>query len=484
MGKNKEIAIIFGAGPAGLTTAYELIKNSNIKPIIVEKSEFIGGMCFSKKAEGYIMDVGGHRYFTKFDNVKKWWLQFLPLQTNPKQNNVFLYRNRISRIYFLRKLFDYPVSINFQTIKGLGLVRMIRIFFSYVRYKFFKIKPENSAEDFLINTFGKELYETFFKDYTEKLWGVSCKDISSEWGKERIKGISLKETLLSVIKNILCNKNKEVDLFLYPKFGPGQIWDEVASQIIKEGGEILLNSEVIKITQNKNKIKSITIKTKKDNKVITADYFISSIPIKNLIKMINNVPEKIRNISDGLIYRNFRAAGVLVDRMRILDKNSDKMLYDTWVYIQEKDVFMGRMQIYNNWSPYLLKDKNKVWLGFEYFVGDDDKIWNMTSLEFENLAINEADKIGIIDKNDVLMTISHKFEKAYPAYFGTYNKFEDIKKYVDGFDNLYLIGRAGMHKYINIDHVVLSGIAVVKNIVQKMPNKDNIWNIDTSKFLD
>lgn len=483
MDKNKKIALIFGAGPAGLTAAYELIQHSNIKPIIVEKRDVVGGMCFSKKDNGYIMDVGGHRYFTKFEDVKKWWLQFLPMQTNPKQDDVFLCRNRISRIYFLRKLFDYPVSINFQTIKGLGFIRMIKIFFSYMKCKIFKIKPEKSAEDFLINTFGKELYETFFKDYTEKLWGVNCTDISSEWGRERIKGISIKETILSIIKNVFCKKSKE-DLFLYPKFGPGQIWEEVAKQIIKAGGEILFNSEVVKIKTDKNKVSSVIISSQTGQKELIADYFISSLPIKNLINMLDNIPDKIKDISNGLVYRNFRASGVLIDKMKLKDKDNKKMLSDTWVYIQEKDVYMGRMQIYNNWSPYMLKDKNKVWLGFEYFMGDNDKIWKMSDQDFEKLTVQEADKIGIIDKNDVLRTISHKFEKAYPAYFGSYDRFDELRSFTDNFDNLYLIGRAGMHKYINIDHVILSGMAVVQNIIHNIPNKDNIWNIDTTKFLD
>ena len=338
MSENKKIALIIGGGPAGLTAAYELLKKTDIKPIILEKSDTTGGMCVSVHYKGNIMDIGGHRYFTKFNKVKNWWLQFLPLQTSPskddiilnrdlklqtnehysadpeKEDNVMLKRFKFTRIYYLRKFFDYPVSINFATIWGLGIIRMTKIFLSYTKAKLFKIKPEKTAEDFLINTFGKELYKTFFKEYTEKLWGIECKEISAEWGRERIRGIYFWETVISLIKNIFIRKPKPEDPFLYPKLGPGQIWNIVTDQIESLGGEIRLNCEVIKIHSENKIIKSITIRnSKNEEEVLQADYIISSLPMQNLFNMMNDIPSDVKKVSDGLMYRNFRSAAVLLD---------------------------------------------------------------------------------------------------------------------------------------------------------------------------
>lgn len=511
MSANRKTALIIGAGPAGLTTAYELLQKTDIRPLIVEKSDRIGGMCASVPYKGNYIDVGGHRYFTKFNRVKEWWLQFLPLQTQPskddlilgrdlklplsdehnpeEKDDVMLKRYKLCRIYYLRKFFDYPVSLNFATIFGLGLWRMTKIFFSYVKAKLCKIKPEKTAEDFLVNTFGRELYQTFFKDYTEKLWGIECREISADWGRERIRGIYFWETVITLIKNIFIHKPKPEDPFLYPKFGPGQLWDKVAERVQKGGGEILFNTEVIDMQNSTDKITGLTIR-RVDGSVqtIEADYVISSLPVQNLFHMLKNVPPETMKIADGLMYRNFRSAALLLNKMKIKNKSKYKtvngILPDTWTYIQESDVHVGRLQMYNNWSPYLVKDDNLVWIGLEYFCGDNDEIWTMPNDEFERLAIREGCKVGLIDEKDVLDITSEKLEKAYPAYFGTYNRFDEMKNFTDKLGNLYLVGRNGMHKYINIDHVVLSGIAAADNIAGNMANKENIWNIDLTKFLD
>ncbi|MBP5352693.1 MAG: NAD(P)/FAD-dependent oxidoreductase [Alphaproteobacteria bacterium] len=511
MSESRKTALIIGAGPAGLTTAFELLQKTDIKPILLEKTDHVGGMCISVPYKGNLMDVGGHRYFTKFEKVKQWWLQFLPLQTMPssddlkinrdlklpispdydpeKIDDVMLKRYKLSRIYYLRRFFDYPVSLNFATIFGLGPIRMTKIFLSYVKAKAFPIKNEKTAEDFLINTFGKELYQTFFKDYTEKLWGIECKEISAEWGRERIRGIYFWETLISLFKNIFIHKPKPEDPFLYPKLGPGQLWDKVAEKIKNQGGEFIFNCAVTALHSQNGKIESVSVR-KADGSVeqMHADYVISSLPIQNLIGMLNDVPQDVQDVADGLMYRNFRAAAILLNKMKL--KNTTKMatvnniLPDTWVYIQESDVKMGRMQMYNNWSPYLLQNQDNVWIAFEYFSGDNDDIWTMPAAEFEQLAVEEGCKIGIIEKEDVLDVTSYKLEKGYPAYFGAYKDFATIRRYLDTLSNLYPVGRNGLHKYINIDHVILSGIAAADNIAQNMPTKDNIWNIDLTKFLD
>lgn len=486
--RNKTV-LILGAGPAGLTTAYEILRTTNeFDVVIVDKNESVGGLCRTFCHNKNYIDAGGHRYFTKFEKVKRWWLDFLPLENKQTSENVMLVRPRLSRIYYLRKFFDYPVALNFNTIKGLGFWKITKIACSYFRAKINPIKNEKTAEDFLINTFGKVLYKTFFKNYTEKLWGISCTQISAEWGRERIRGIYFWETLFSLFKGMFVKKTQTIDTFLYPKYGVGQMWEKVAEEITKRGGKIYLNSEVVDLKQKNNRI--VKVKVKKDEKIMdfTPDYVVSSLAIKDLFEMLNDVPKNTKKVASELPYRNFRTASVLLERLKVKSNKSlptkNNLLPDTWVYIQEADVKMGRMQIYNNWSPYMLKDQDKAWIAFEYFTSDTDEIWTMSDNDFESFAIAEGEKIGIIEKKDVLDVTSVKLEKAYPAYFGGYKYFNKLKNYTDNIHNLYLVGRAGMHKYINIDHAVLSGMEAAKNISQHMKNKENIWNIDTSKFLD
>lgn len=359
-------AIIIGAGPAGLTAAYELLYKTDIKPIIFEMTNDIGGICKTINYKGNKMDIGGHRFFSKSDRVMDLWKNILPLQNGvdpEKTDKVMLIRNRLSRIFFLRKFFDYPVSLNFNTISNLGIKRIIKIGLSYIKITLFPIKEEKSLEDFFINRFGRELYLIFFKDYTEKLWGISCNKIKPEWGAQRIKGMSITAAIKHAIKNIfskdssISQKNTETSLikkFMYPKFGPGQLWEELAEIIKQKGGEIYKNHEVIGIKQEKNKIIGVTIKDKKTGTVKTqkADYVFSSMPVKDLIKgMGEEAPKEVQRIAKGLRYRDFITVGLLLKKLKI-------QLPDTWIYIQEKDVKLGRIQIFNNWSPYMVKDKN------------------------------------------------------------------------------------------------------------------------------
>lgn len=468
-----EEVIIIGAGASGLATAAELLKKTNIKPIILDQNPHIGGMSASHEANGNYADIGGHRFFTKFSQIKSWWLEYLPLDN--QANDSFLTRPRISRIYYRKKFFDYPVSLNFKTIRQLGLFSMTKIFFSYICAQIRPIKPEKTAEDFLINTFGKELYQTFFKDYTEKLWGVSCGQISAEWGKERIRGINLWQAVWSFFKSL--TQSPHIDTFWYPKKGPNQFWQKVADEIILKGGKIVLNAHVTKINTEKNRIVSLEYTDfSQKSHTLRCDKLISSMPIQDLLQRLPAVPEHIQKISDQLPYRHFRSAVILLQKKLSLP--------DTWIYVQEPYVKMGRIQIYNNWSSEMVQNEQQTYLAFEYFCGDNDHFWTMSDDDFTNFSVSEAEKLNMISASDVIFKKSYRIEKAYPAYFGAYSQFSEIKKYLDLYENLYPIGRNGLHKYINIDHAILSGIAAADNIAQNMTDKDNIWNIDTSKFLD
>lgn len=518
-----KVAIIIGAGPAGLTAGFELLKKTNIKPIILESSNEIGGISKTVNYKGNRMDIGGHRFFSKSDVVMKWWLNIMPLQgsdsiddiilkkekpkqVRPKQldkngvdpettDKVLLFRNRLSRIFFLRKLFDYPIALNLNTITNLGLIRIIKILFSYLAIRFFPRRNETSLEDFFINRFGKELYKTFFKDYTEKVWGVPCDKIAADWGAQRIKGLSISKTILHAIKSILTSeksieqKNTDTSLigqFLYPKLGPGSMWETVASIIESNGGQILMNSNVIELIKEKDNIVKLQYQDDKGTFTIEGDYFFSTMPVVDLINGLKpTVPKQIKDTANGLQYRDFITVGLLLSEMKI--KNTSKivnindLIPDNWIYIQERDVKVGRIQIFNNWSPYMVKNPNHIWLGLEYFCNIGDDLWSKTDEQFIDFAINELCSINMIDKKAVLDHTIVRMPKTYPAYFGTYNDFHQIREYTDKIDNLFLIGRNGMHKYNNADHSMLTAITAVDNIKNGIKSKENIWNINTEE---
>ena len=499
-----QTAVIIGAGPAGLTAAFELLKKSDIHPIILEQSDFIGGISATMNHAGNRMDMGGHRFFSKSDVVMNWWKEILPLQGSPslddmlferelelsaeadapdpnQTDRVMLSRPRVSRIYYLKSFFDYPVTLNFKTIRNLGFVKMMKCGFSYLKSIIHK-RPEKSLEDFFINRFGQELYETFFKDYTEKLWGVNCSDIAADWGAQRVKGLSILKVLMNILK-IGKKETSLIEQFWYPKFGPGQLWEEVARQIQEKGGEIHLNTKVLKINREGSRI--ISVETG-DNQVIPCDYVLSTMPVKELINDLNSVPEDVQKVAEGLMYRDFRTAGLLLKEMKLGYTLHESILNgmpkDTWIYIQEKGVRLGRVQLFNNWSPYLVKDyKNTVWIGLEYFCNEADDLWQMSDEEFTQMAISEAAKIGLIDKDAVLDSVSFKVPKAYPAYFGTYDKFNTIREFLDTFENLFVMGRNGMHRYNNMDHSVLSAMAVVQEIIAPTHDRSAIWNVNAEQ---
>ncbi len=517
---NQKKAIIIGAGPAGLTAAYELLEKTDIKPIVYEMSDEIGGISRTVKYKGYRMDIGGHRFFSKSDVVMDWWLKFLPIeavddqeitiayqnktrqietpqeQAAPRQSEeVMLVRNRKSRILFLRKFFDYPITLSKNTLVNLGLIRTSKILFSYLRTRAFPIKNETNLEEFFINRFGRVLYKTFFKSYTEKVWGVPCSEISAEWGAQRIKGLSISKAIKHIAKKLLNLTSKSVaqkdvetsliERFLYPKLGPGQLWEYVAERVEAMGGEVHLNTSVQKFFTEGNKITGVEIYNSdtQEAKQIEGEYFISTMPVKHLIRALQtDVPSEVREISEGLVYRDFITVGLLVEKLTIKDKDkSEKLIKDNWIYVQESDVLLGRIQIFNNWSPYLVKDNSKVWLGLEYFCYENDYLWKMTDEEMAQFAIDEMVKIKFIRRADVLDYTVIKVPKTYPAYFGTYPEFEKVQSYVNGFENLYLVGRNGMHRYNNQDHSMLTAIAAVDNIKHGVTDKANIWEINTEK---
>lgn len=506
-------AIIIGAGPAGLTAAYEFLEHTDIIPIILEATPDIGGLSKTVKYNGNRLDIGPHRFFSKSDRVMNWWLNILPVDSNEEnitisyhnkqttvhtatshpQNHedVMVVCNRLTRIYFLGKLFNYPVKLNKETIQNLGFIRITKIGFSYIWSKIFPRKPETTLEDFFINRFGKELYLTFFKDYTEKVWGTPTNQISAAWGAQRVKGLSLTKTILHFFKTKkkktdILQKNTETSLiekFLYPKYGPGQLWETVAKKIEAKGGKILLNHEVKKIVNKGNSIDSVIAVNRKNGEEINfkSHYFISTMPVKDLVNgFVNADNENVKKIAANLIYRDFIAVGLLLTDLKLKNKDGSPVK-DNWLYIQDKEVKVGRLQIYNNWSPGMIKDSNTYWLGLEYFCNEGDELWNMSDQDMINFAKKELATIKIIEEDKVIDATLVRVSKTYPSYVGVYDQFATVQEYVDKFTNLFLIGRNGMHKYNNQDHSMLTAMQAVENIKNGITDKSNIWSINTEE---
>ena len=524
-GAGKRTAVIIGGGPAGLTAAYEFLTRSDIVPIVLEKTDMLGGISRTVRYKGNRIDIGGHRFFSKSDRVMNWWLQRMPLVENANGNGngspkisyhgmtrdiptnghkaaspdhssdrVMLTRKRKSRIYFLRRFFDYPISLTKDTLVKLGAARVFRVGMSYMRSVMFPIRKVRNLEQFLKNRFGRELYQTFFKSYTEKVWGVPCHEISAEWGEQRIKGLSVRKAIAHFIRqrfrrnDTIGQKGTETSLieqFLYPKFGPGQMWESVAEEIVRMGGTIVTECDVVGVQCQGNRVRSIKAKEKSGPiREFAGDFFFSTMPIKDLIRSMEmekndaEIPDDIKQISEGLQYRDFITVGLLVKNLKVCEKNN-ALIEDNWIYIQEPDVQAGRLQIFNNWSPYMVANPEYVWIGVEYFCYDTDEIWKKPDADMAAFAGYELDKIGILDKNDILDSVVIHMPKTYPAYFGTYGSFDRLREFIDRFENLFLIGRNGMHRYNNQDHSMLTAMLAVDNIMEGRTEKANLWEVNT-----
>lgn len=511
--ENKKTAIIIGAGPAGLTAAYCLLKETDIKPIILEESEYIGGISRTATHNGNRMDIGGHRFFSKSEQVNKLWEELMPLQSKPSIDDkilgveknlaasgpdpeeddvVMLLRNRISRIFYLRKFFDYPISLKARTFINMGFTRTMKAGFGYMGSCIVK-KPEDNLANFYINRFGKPLYEMFFEDYTEKLWGVNPKYLSADWGAQRVKGLSLSKAVLNAITKPFKPKDKVetslIEQFYYPKKGPGQLWELLADKVVEMGAELHMNckAERFEFTEDKKNVNKVYCTTPDGEKTFEGDHFFSTMPVKDLIAgMDGYAPEDVSKTASELPYRDFITVGLLVDKLKLENKTDTKTLTgdvpDCWIYIQERDVKIGRLQIFNNWSPYMVSDpEHKMWIGLEYFCNEGDDMWNMNDEDFINFAISELEKIDVLDKGVVKDSVRIKVKKAYPAYFGAYNNFSVVREYLDSIENLWCIGRNGQHRYNNMDHSMLTAIEAVNSIKNGVTDKSALWNVNTEK---
>ncbi len=522
------VAAIAGAGPAGLTAALELLRRSKLTPLVFEADTQVGGISKTVEYRGNRMDLGGHRFFSKSDWVMRWWQEILPVaagQLDTRANidlryqgasrrlvpesrppvtadAVMLLRRRLSRIFYRRRFFDYPLKLNAATIRNMGLFETLRIGASYGAAQLLQREPEVSLEDFFVNRFGDRLYRTFFKDYTEKVWGVPCREISAEWGAQRIKGLSITKAIAHAVAGSFrsstdtAQKGTETSLierFLYPKFGPGQMWEEVAKHVVAGGGEIHLRHRVVGVERRGFEITAVSVRDETTGAVrrVPCEVLISTLPVVDLTRMLEPADAKTSRIAERLPYRDFMTAGLLLRRMRRAggaqpagpgaSPADNGMPPDNWIYIQESDVKIGRLQVFNNWSPALVADPATIWLGLEYFCDAGDALWCLDSGRFLDFAAGELEKIGLIDRRDVLDGTVVRVPKAYPAYFGEYGEFGHVRDFLNRHPNLYPIGRNGMHRYNNQDHSMLAADAAVTAILAGGAGKTDIWKVNADE---
>ncbi len=503
--------VIIGAGPAGLTAAIELLKKGYTVTVL-EATDRIGGISQTVRYHGNRMDIGGHRFFSKDERVNRWWAELMPLQGAPawddkllnaekdyapvgpdpeKTDRVMLIRDRVSRIYFQRHFFDYPISMKWSTIRSMGFFTTLKAGFSYL-YSCVRKLPETSLENFYINRFGRVLYSMFFESYTEKVWGRHPSKISADWGAQRVKGLSIRAILKDIFRKLLGTKGEVetslIERYVYPKLGPGQLWELAAEEVKKLGGEIRMNCPVEALETADGRITAVRCREAGEEKRLTADAVFSSMPVRELIDGIvgTEVPRDVRAAADTLPYRDFVTVGLLMKDLLIHNDTQRRTVKDRvpdcWIYVQDKGVRLGRVQIFNNWSPYMVEDpENTVWLGLEYFCDEGDELWTKTDSEMIDLAKGEIEKIGIARAGDVLDAHVERVKKAYPAYFDGYAKMDSIVRFLDGFENLYCIGRNGQHRYNNMDHSMATAFAAVEILKGGGGDKTALWSVNTEQ---
>jgi protoporphyrinogen oxidase len=448
--------VIIGAGPAGLTAAYELCK-AGVPSVVLEKDDVVGGISRTVNYKGFLFDIGGHRFFTKVRAVDEMWREVLG-------DERFLRRSRLSRIYFNKKFFFYPLKAT-NALLGLGILNCVRMVTSYMKAQLFPKKPERSFEDWISNRFGRRLYETFFKTYTEKVWGIPCNEISADWAAQRIKGLSLIATIKNALLQNQATDNGEIiktliDAFDYPEKGPGQMWEMVATQISERGSELRMNSSVERLVWDGNRITAIeTTDVDGVNTLVEGTDFISSMPMRELVaKLDPPAPKHVSEAAEKLGYRDFLTVSLII--------NKADLFKDNWIYIHDPDVKVGRIQNFKNWSESMVPDPSKTCLGLEYFCFEGDDLWTMTDKDLIDLASREIAALGLVNAEDILDGAVVRMPKAYPVYDDTYLQAVDtIRDFVTDLPNLHLVGRNGMHKYNNQDHSMLTAMLSVKNIL-------------------
>ncbi|HMB95042.1 MAG TPA: NAD(P)/FAD-dependent oxidoreductase, partial [Tepidisphaeraceae bacterium] len=439
--------VIIGAGPAGLSAAYELTRHG-IMPLVLEKDHIVGGIARTETYKGYHFDMGGHRFFTKSDEVDTLWREVL--------GNDFLQRPRLSRIYYKKRFFHYPLK-PLNAVQNFGIVESCRVMLSYLKWKIFPNKVEETFEQWVTNRFGRRLFETFFKTYTEKVWGISCTELKAEWAAQRIKDLSLKTAIMSMFFGSRRTIKSFIESFDYPRRGPGMLWNAVRRQIESRGGQVQLDCPVNAIQRDGMRITGISTGLNGQITKVEGSHFISSMPLTEMIRKLDPPPPpQVLEAASKLRYRDFLTVCLIV--------NCKELFPDNWIYIHDASVKVGRIQNFKNWSPEMVPDLSKSSLGLEYFCTEGDELWNKSDAELIEQAKREIDQIGLARREDIEDGCVFRVPKSYPMYDGEYGThLQVVREYVAGFTNLHTIGRNGLHRYNNQDHSMLTGIYAARN---------------------
>jgi protoporphyrinogen oxidase len=453
--------IVIGAGPAGLTAARELARQG-LAPIVLEQSGIVGGLARTETYRGFHFDMGGHRFFTKVEEVEKIWRDVLGEELRR--------RPRLSRIYYRGRFFKYPLK-PLDALAGLGVREAARVMLSYVWWQIFPHEREDTFEEWVTNRFGQRLFEVFFKSYTEKVWGIPCSTLRAEWAAQRIKDLSLRSAIVSMFLKPQTTIKTLIEEFDYPRFGPGMMWRSVAEEIRKVGGSVRLSSEVIAIRGAGRRIEGVVISTDGHEELVTGDHFLSSMPVSVLVQRLSPPPPpQVLEAALRLIYRDFLTVCLIVDAAVLFP--------DNWIYVHSPEVKVGRVQNFKNWSPDMVPDPGKTSLGLEYFCNEGDVLWCMPDAELIRLGTEELERIGLTRGAAVLDGCVFRVPKAYPVYDAHYREsLATIRAFVDDFENLQTIGRNGLHRYDNQDHAMVTGLLAVRNLTRG--ERHDLWNVNT-----
>jgi protoporphyrinogen oxidase len=456
------LIVVIGGGPAGLTAAYKLVKHG-LHSVVLEKGDRVGGISRTETYKGYRFDIGGHRFFTKVPQVQHLWNEVL--------GDEFIKVKRLSRIYYNGKFFNYPLQLD-NAVSNLGILQSLLIIYSYLKIQVSPLPVEENFEQWVINRFGKRLYQTFFKSYTEKVWGISCTEIKADWAAQRIQGLCLKKAVINALFGTNNTKTliKEFD---YPLLGPGMMWERFQEKLNAQGSPVLLNTEVVRVEREGKRITRIIAKKGDETFEITGDQFINTMPITVLMHRLDPLPpENVLKAARSLKYRDFLIVPIVI--------NQEHLFPDNWIYIHSPEFKVGRIQNFKNWSLRMVPDSRKTCLGMEYFCSEGDELWEMDDQDLIQLASQEVVNLGLLDniqKVEDGTVIREK--KAYPVYDGEYQEhLQVIQAYLDTFENLQSVGRNGMHRYNNQDHSMLSALLAAENI---MGSNHNVWKVNTER---
>lgn len=452
--------VIIGAGPAGLTAAHELARLGR-RTVVLEKHDKVGGLARTEDYKGFYFDLGGHRFFTKIEEVSRMWRQLLGRE--------FLRRPRLSRIYYNRKFFYYPLR-PLNALMGLGLWPSLLIVLSYARWQIFPHSREETFEQWVTNRFGKRLFQTFFKTYTEKVWGISCAELRAEWAAQRIRGLSLKTALLSMFLRPKKTIKTLIEEFEYPRLGPGMMWTAVKDEVERKGSAVRLNCEVVAIHRSGNRIQSATVSNRGQRETIPGAAFISSMPVTEFLSKLDPPPARdVRDSARQLRYRDLIVVCLIVGKPELFP--------DNWIYIHDPTVKVGRIQNYKNWSPDMVGDAAKTSLGLEYFCSRGDVLWNMSDSDLVELGKREVAAIGLAEIRDIEDGCVLRVPDAYPVYDTTYQtSLATVREFIDGLENFQTIGRNGLHRYNNQDHAMMTGMLAVRNLV--LGERHDLWSVN------